>query len=100
MTDAELMQALRDCYDPLLKRNIVDLGLVRSATLTEATDVPGAGIAGVGPRYIAAIALVAPSSDETVNAQLSAQVENRLAGFPAIWRTHVALLPTPFPILK
>jgi metal-sulfur cluster biosynthetic enzyme len=100
MTDADLLQALRDCYDPVLKRNIVDLGLVRAATLSEATNAPGANIPGVGPRYIAHVTLVSTSADEAANAQLSAQIENRLAGLPAIFRTIVTLLPTPFPILK
>jgi metal-sulfur cluster biosynthetic enzyme len=100
MTDAELLHALRDCYDPILKRNIVDLGLVRSATLTEDRDGPGANIPGVGPRYIAKIVLVAPSADEAAVAQLRAQIENRLAGLREISATTVELLPTPFPILR
>jgi metal-sulfur cluster biosynthetic enzyme len=100
MTDAELLHALRDCYDPIFKRNIVDLGLVRSATLTEDREAPGANIPGVGPRYIADVMVVAPSADEAAVAQLQAQIENRLAGLPAIFRTRIKLLPTLFPILR
>jgi metal-sulfur cluster biosynthetic enzyme len=100
MTDEELLHALRDCYDPILKRNIVDLGLVRSATLTEDREAPGANIPGVGPRYVADVTVVAPSADEAAVAQLHAQIENRLAGLPAIFRTRIKLLPTPFPILR
>jgi metal-sulfur cluster biosynthetic enzyme len=100
MTDHDLLQALRDCYDPILKRNIVDLGLVRTATLSEDLHAPGANIPGVGPRYVAHITLIALSADEAANSQLSAQIENRLAGLPAISRTIVTLLPTPFPILR
>jgi metal-sulfur cluster biosynthetic enzyme len=100
VTDEDLLRALRDCYDPILKRNIVDLGLIRSATLQEDHEAPGAGIPGVGPRYIANVTLVATSADETAIAQLRAQIENRLAGLPQISRTTVTLLPTPFPILK
>jgi len=54
----------------------------------------------VPPRYIAHITLTAPSADEAAIAQLQAQIENRLAGLPAISRTIVTLLPTPFPILR
>jgi metal-sulfur cluster biosynthetic enzyme len=97
VTDAELLQSLRDCYDPILKRNIVDLGLIRSATLTRDDDAPGVG---VPPRYIAHITLTAPAADEAAVAQLQAQIENRLAGLPAISRTSITLLPTPFPILR
>jgi metal-sulfur cluster biosynthetic enzyme len=100
VTEDGLLQALRDCYDPILKRNIVDLGLVRSATLNIDHNAPGASIPGVGPRYIAHITIVAPSADETAVAQLHAQIENRLAGLPEISRTRITLLPTPFPILK
>jgi metal-sulfur cluster biosynthetic enzyme len=100
VTDADLLQALRDCYDPILKRNIVELGLVRSAVLSEDPNAPGANIPGVRPRYIAHVTLVASSADEVVNSQLSAQIENRLAGISAISRTIVTLLPTPFPILR
>jgi metal-sulfur cluster biosynthetic enzyme len=100
VTDADLLTALRDCYDPILKRNIVDIGLIRSAALAADFEAPGAGIPGVGPRYIAHITLVAPSADEAAIAQLRAQIENRLAGLPAISRTTVTLLPTPFPILR
>jgi metal-sulfur cluster biosynthetic enzyme len=100
VTDADLLHALRDCYDPLLKRNIVDAGLVRAATLTLDRDAPGANIPGIAPRYIAHITLIAPSADETAIAQLQAQIENRLAGLPPISRATVKWLPTPFPILR
>jgi metal-sulfur cluster biosynthetic enzyme len=105
MTDADLVNALRDCYDTLQQRNsargrnIVDLGLVQSATLTRDAEAPGASVHGVPPRYIARITLRAPSSDDTRNAQLSAQIENRLAGLPEISRTEIKMLPALFPIL-
>jgi metal-sulfur cluster biosynthetic enzyme len=100
VSEGDLLQSLRDCYDPILKRNIVDLGLVRSATLTEDRTAPGAGIPGVEPRYIAHITLFAPAADEVAVAQLRAQIENRLAGLSAISGTNIEMLPTPFPILR
>jgi metal-sulfur cluster biosynthetic enzyme len=100
VTDKDLLRALRDCYDPILKRNIVDLGLVRSATLSVDPEAPGANIPGVGTRYMARVTLVSPSADEAAVAQLQAQIENRLAGLPEISRTTITLLPTPFPILQ
>jgi metal-sulfur cluster biosynthetic enzyme len=100
VTEGDLLQALRDCYDPILKRNIVDLGLIRSATLREDRNAPGAGIPGVEPRYIAHIALVAPAAAEDAVAQLRAQIENRLAGLPSISGTTIKMFPTPFPILR
>ncbi|HZQ42963.1 MAG TPA: DUF59 domain-containing protein [Acidobacteriaceae bacterium] len=99
MTDADLLNMLRDCYDSLQQRNIVDLGLVQSASLTRDTEAPGATVRGVEPRHIARVTLRAPSSDDTRNAQLRAQIENRLAGLPAISRTEIKMLPALFPIL-
>lgn len=99
MTNADLLNALRDCYDTLQQRNIVDLGLVQSASLTRDAEAPGANVRGVGPRYIAKIKLRAPTSDDTRNTQLRAQIDNRLAGLPEISRTEIRMLPALFPIL-
>ena len=104
MTDADLLNpdllgALRDCYEPAGRRNIVDARLVRAATLTLDAQAPGAGIPGVPPRYIAHIALSAPGSDDTANALLVAQIENRLLGLPAISHVTVTLMPALFTIL-
>ena len=100
MTDADLLTLLRDCYEPgPAHRNLVDAGLVRSATLTLDSDAPGTGIPGVPSRYHAHITLLAPGSDEAANSQLAAQVENRLLGVQAISRVTVMLLPALFSIL-
>lgn len=99
MTDADLLRALRDCYDSVQQKNIVDLGLVQSAALSIDRDAPGAAVRGLAPRYIAHIALRAPSSEEQRNAQLREQIANRLAGLPEISRTEITLLPALFPIL-
>jgi len=96
MTDADLLAALRDCYHPVLRRNIVELDLVRSATLTPDRDAPGAGFT---PKFIAHLTLIAPTSDDTANAHFRAQVENRLLGLAVISRVELTLLPALFPIL-
>jgi hypothetical protein len=102
MTDAELLHLLRDCYTPT-GPSIVAAGLVRSATLTPDLDAPGASIPGLPLRYVAAITLHAVGSGDaaadTANAQLTAQVENRLLGLPSISRVEIRLLPALFPIL-
>lgn len=99
MTEADLVNALRDCYDTLQQRNVVDSGLVQSAFLTRDFEAPGANVRGVPPRYIARVTLRAPSSDDNRTAQLRAQIENRLAGMQEISRTEVEMLPALFPIL-
>ena len=100
MTDADLLNALRDCYDTVQQRNVIDLGLVQSASLTRDAEAPGANVRGVPPRYIARVRLRAPSSDDTRNAQLRVNIENRLAGLPAISRAEVTMLPALFSILN
>ncbi len=99
-TESELIEALRDCFIPKSTRNVVTSGIVRSATLERDSDAPGAGIPGVPDRYIARVTLAAPGSDEALNAQLGAIVENRLLGLPAIARAVVTILPPLFSILS
>jgi hypothetical protein len=106
MTDTDLLTLLRDCYTPGTHRNIgadslnvIDAHLVRSATLTPDPNAPGVGIPNLPPRYLARITLQLPTSDEAANAQISAQVENRLLGLPSISRVELTLLPPLFSIL-
>lgn len=84
MTDNDLLATLRDCFDPSLPCNIVDLGEVISAHLEEDINAPGRGIAGVPARYHALVELTLPVQDEASEAQLIAQVQNRLAGLETI----------------
>ncbi len=100
MTDSDLSTALRDCYEPgPARRNLIDAGLIKSATLTLDTEAPGYGIPGVPPRYLATISIFSPGADELLNAQLLAQIENRLLGLHLISRVTLNLLPPLFPIL-
>jgi hypothetical protein len=100
MNEADLLRALRDCYDPLLHRDVVALGLVQSATLSLDSDAPGANIRGLAPRFVAHIVVRAPGADDLRNAQLRAVIENRLAGIPQLSRSQVEILPALFPILS
>jgi metal-sulfur cluster biosynthetic enzyme len=95
MTQADILLALRDCYDPVLPCNLVDLGLVASIHIDPAPDAPGGTIPGVPPRFRVAIALIPTTHDEAANTQLSAQIVNRLAGIEQVFRSEVALLDTP-----
>ncbi len=100
LTDADLRTLLRDCYEPTpARRNLIDAQLVLSATLTADPDAPGAHVPGNPPRHHAHITLRSPTADAAANAQLAAQVENRLLGVEAISRVTVTLLPALFPIL-
>ena len=100
MTEADLTAALRDCYEPLTGRNLLELNLVRSAILVPDPRAPGAGIPGVPSRFVAQITLLARVLDEAATAQMRAQVENRLAGLPELSRVEVTVLPPLLPILS
>ena len=93
--ESTVHSALRDCFDPALPCNIVDLGLVENITLTHDPEAPGAGIPGVPPRFRVAIAIVPTTQDEAAIAQLSAQIQNRLAGLEQVIHTEVIFLHQP-----
>jgi metal-sulfur cluster biosynthetic enzyme len=95
LTESDILTALRDCYDPVLPCNIVDLGLIRSITITPDPRAPGTNIPGVPPKHIIEISLTPTQTDEAPNDQLSAQISNRLAGLETVSRTTVTLLDTP-----
>lgn len=95
LTDAEIRTALRDCYDPELPCNIVDLGLIRSIVVTDDSEAPGAGIPGVPQKYQVQIQLILTHFSEEAEARTRAQILNRLAGIEAISRAIVTILPTP-----
>ena len=102
-TETDLLAALRDCFIPSplpsRRRDVVAAALVRSADLLPDCQAPGSGIPGVPPRFVAHVRVTAPGTDESVNAQLRATIENRLLGLPAISRAVVTVVPPLFPIL-
>ena len=95
LTDPQLREALRDCYDPTLPCNIVDLGLVLSTTITPDPDAPGAAIPGVPKRSRVHINLILTTPSEDARAQLTAQIANRLAGLETVSRTTITVLDNP-----
>ena len=95
LTEADILAALRDVYDPEIRGNIVDLGLVHSVAITPDHDAPGAAIPGVPPRFRVTVNLTPPYPGSDSQAQITALVGNRLAAFPTISRTHVEPLTEP-----
>ncbi len=97
LTEAVILAALRDCYDPETLCNIVDLGLVHNIRIESDPNAPGAGIPGVPPRHRVSIALTLPRLADTASdfAPLIAQIQNRLAAFETVTRTDVSLLSDP-----
>lgn len=95
LTEADILAALRDCYDPVVMCNIVDLGLVFNIAIKADPDAPGAGIPGVPPRHRVSVELVIAQIADPEDTALAAQIENRLAAFETISRTEVVLLREP-----
>jgi metal-sulfur cluster biosynthetic enzyme len=95
LTESDILLALRDCYDPILPCNIVDLGLIRSISITPDSEAPGANIPGVPQKHKIQIDLTPTQTDEAANAQLQAQITNRLAGLETVSQTTVTLLNEP-----
>ncbi len=99
LNEAQILDILKACYDlgnPYGKpANLVELGCVEALKLTLDLDAPGAGIAGVPPRFQLALTIVPSSSDDDARAQLSAQILNALAGLEQLSRTHLTLATEP-----
>lgn len=95
LREPDVLAALRDCYEPELKANIVDLGLIDSISIALDADAPGTGIPGVPPRYRVEVRLMPPNPGSESEAQIAAIIENRLAAFPAISRTQVQAVTQP-----
>jgi metal-sulfur cluster biosynthetic enzyme len=90
-----ILTALRDCYDPTLPCNIIDLGLLRTLTITPDLQAPGANIPGVPQKHLIAISITLTNPTEDAEAQLGAQIANRLAGLETVGHTAVTFLHTP-----
>ena len=95
LTEADILTALRDCYDPAVPCNIVDLGLIQKIAITPDRDAPGSGIRGVPQKHRISIELILTSPTNEAAAQLRAQIENRLAGVEQVGRSAVTILDSP-----
>jgi metal-sulfur cluster biosynthetic enzyme len=95
LTESDILHALRDCYDPVLPCNIVDLGLIHSIHITRDKEAPGTNIPGVPQKHLIELTLIPTQTDEAANAQLTAQIANRLAGLEAVSHSTVLLLDSP-----
>jgi metal-sulfur cluster biosynthetic enzyme len=95
LTEPDILSALRDCYDPVLPCNIVDLGLIRSIKITPDPEAPSNNIPGVPQKHKIQITLTPTQTDEAQLAQLQSQIRNRLGGLETVSQTTVTLLEEP-----
>lgn len=95
MTEERVREALKDCYDPEVPCNIVDLGLVYRVGVEVDREAPGAGIPGVPLKHKVGIGLTLTSKGCPAHTQIIAQIEGRLSAFQEISRTDVELVWEP-----
>jgi metal-sulfur cluster biosynthetic enzyme len=90
LTDEDVLAALRDCYDPELPVNIVDLGLIYSVKVT-----PDPKSKRAFPRKRVEIEITMTSQGCPSHAMIIEQVRNRLAGVQEISESAVNLVWEP-----
>lgn len=90
LTEADVLRALRDCFDPEVKLNLVDLGLIYDIKLERDTEATPAF-----PRQKATVRMTLTSPSCPASGLILEQVRNRLAGIPDISTTEVELVWEP-----
>ena len=95
LTSEDILSALRDCYDPEVPLNIVDLGLVHRVDIAADPDAPGAGIPGVPQKHRVHLQLTLTSPGCPAQHQITAQIQNRLAGLQEVSNTEVEMIWEP-----
>jgi len=86
VTQEEVLTALKDCHDPEIPVNIVDLGLVYNVALTPAADA-------VAQDVTIDLTLTSPGCPSHV--QISADVVKRLLQIPGIAEAKVNIVWEP-----
>ncbi len=90
LSESAILTALRDCFDPELKLNVVDLGLIYDlATGPDPDSTPA------WPRQWVRISMTLVTADSPASGLIVEQVRNRLAGIPDISRIDVSLVWEP-----
>jgi metal-sulfur cluster biosynthetic enzyme len=84
LTEDEVLGALKQCYDPEIPVNVVDLGLIYGVRIEPAGDQQDVAID---------MTLTAQGCPEHVN--ISAQVKNRLEQLPGVRNANVNIVWTP-----
>lgn len=90
LTETDVFTALKDCYDPEVPVNIVDLGLIYSVTLQADPDSTPAF-----PRQRVAIEMTLTTPHCPAHSMMVEQVKNRLAGLQEISQAEVNLVWQP-----
>lgn len=90
LTETKILAALRDCFDPEVKLNLVDLGLIYAVELESDPDSTPKW-----PRQRLKVTMTLTSPQCPASAQVLEQVQNRLATLPELSKVDVELVWEP-----
>lgn len=90
LTEADILMALRDVYDPELPVNIVDLGLVYRIAVAPDPDAPG-----MVPKQRVELDVTMTTKGCPAHEKITETIGNRLAGLQQISETRVNLVWEP-----
>lgn len=90
LSESEILTALRDCFDPEVKVNLVDLGVIYGVeTGPDPHSTPA------WPRQWVRVTMTLTHQESPANGLILEQVSNRLAGVPDISKVDVDLVWEP-----
>ena len=90
LTEAQILTALRDCYDPEVKLNLVDLGLIYGIKTGPDPDSTKAW-----PRQWVKVTMTLTTPHARQRPHLRRRAKYRLAGIPDIGKVEVDLVWEP-----
>ncbi len=90
LSEPDIFTALRDCFDPEVKLNLVDLGLIYSVETGPDPDSTPAW-----PRQWVKVTMTLTTQQCPASGLIFEQVNNRLAGMQAISKVDVDLVWEP-----
>ena len=86
----DVLIALRDCFDPEVKLNLVDLGLIYNATVE-----PDPHSTPALPRQLVKVTMTLTTPQCPASGLIFEQVHNRLASIPQVSNVEVDLVWEP-----
>jgi metal-sulfur cluster biosynthetic enzyme len=89
VTEQDVMTALKDCYDPEIPVNIVDLGLIYGVKIQPDS------IADIGTRQDIEIEMTLTAPGCPAHTQISQQVKDRLEQLPGVNSATVNVVWSP-----
>jgi metal-sulfur cluster biosynthetic enzyme len=90
LTESQILTALRDCFDPEVKLNLVDLGVIYGVETG-----PDPDSAPAWPRQWVKVTMTLTTEESPANGLIVEQLSNRLAGIPDISSVEVNLVWEP-----